>query len=158
MQDQFFAEFWQEASVSCPMGFSLSDPRERVRKNAVLLVSKVVNDHSCFYSVIRSRSLSLAHTQREGNWLHLLKGRVSKNLWIYVKTTTMIIELLRGLNVIIACESFSTCLVAQTVKNVRVIQGTWVQSLGWKDLLEKRMLTHSSTAWKIPWTEEPGGL
>ena len=36
---------------------------------------------------------------------------------------------------------------------------TWVQSLGWKDLLEKEMAAHSSIlAWKIPWTEEPGGL
>ena len=36
---------------------------------------------------------------------------------------------------------------------------TWVQSLGWEDLLEKKMATHSSTpAWKIPWTEEPGWL
>ena len=35
---------------------------------------------------------------------------------------------------------------------------TWVQSLGWGDLLEKEMATHSSIlAWKIPWTEEPGG-
>ena len=36
---------------------------------------------------------------------------------------------------------------------------TQVQSLGWEDLLEKEMATHSSIlAWKIPWTEEPGGL
>ena len=36
---------------------------------------------------------------------------------------------------------------------------TWVQSLGWEDPLEKEMATHSSIlAWKIPWTEEPGGL
>ena len=35
----------------------------------------------------------------------------------------------------------------------------WVQSLGWKDPLEKEMATHSSIlAWKIPWAEEPGGL
>ena len=35
----------------------------------------------------------------------------------------------------------------------------WVQSLGWEDPLEKKMATHSSIlAWKIPWTEEPGGL
>ena len=35
----------------------------------------------------------------------------------------------------------------------------WVQSLGWEDPLEKEMATHSSIlAWKIPWTEEPGGL
>ena len=36
---------------------------------------------------------------------------------------------------------------------------TWIQSLGWEDLLEKGKATHSSTlAWKIPWTEEPGRL
>ena len=36
---------------------------------------------------------------------------------------------------------------------------TWVRSLGWEDPLEKEMATHSSTlAWKIPWTEERGGL
>ena len=35
----------------------------------------------------------------------------------------------------------------------------WVRSLGWKDPLEKEMATHSTVlAWKIPWTEEPGGL
>ena len=35
----------------------------------------------------------------------------------------------------------------------------WVQSLGWEDPLEKEMATHSSIlAWKISWTEEPGGL
>ena len=36
---------------------------------------------------------------------------------------------------------------------------TWVRSLGWEDLLEEGMATHSSIlAWKIPWTEEAGGL
>ena len=35
----------------------------------------------------------------------------------------------------------------------------WVQSLGWEDPLEEGMVTHSSTlAWRIPWTEDPGGL
>ena len=39
------------------------------------------------------------------------------------------------------------------------MQEPWVQSLGWEDLLEKEMATHSSIlAWKIPWTEEPGRL
>ena len=39
------------------------------------------------------------------------------------------------------------------------MQETWVQSLGWEDALEKDMATHSSIlAWRIPWTEEPGGL
>ena len=38
-------------------------------------------------------------------------------------------------------------------------QETWVQSLGWEDLLEEGMESPSSIlAWKIPWTEEPGGL
>ena len=50
-------------------------------------------------------------------------------------------------------------LVAQTVKNLLAVQETWVQSLGWEDPLEKGMATHSSIlAWRMPWTEEPGGL
>ena len=49
--------------------------------------------------------------------------------------------------------------VAQTVKNLPAMQETWVQSLGPEDPLEKEMATHSSIlAWRIPWTEEPGGL
>ena len=50
-------------------------------------------------------------------------------------------------------------LVAQTAKNPPVMQETWVRSLGWEDPLEEGMATHSSIlAWRIPWTEEPGGL
>ena len=50
-------------------------------------------------------------------------------------------------------------LVAQLVKIVPAIQESWVQSLGWEELLEKEMATYSSVlAWRIPWTEEPGGL
>ena len=50
-------------------------------------------------------------------------------------------------------------LVAQTVKNPPAMQETWVRSLGWEDPLEKGLATHSSIlAWRIPWTEEPGGL
>ena len=49
--------------------------------------------------------------------------------------------------------------MAQVVKNPPAMQETWVQSLGQEDPLEKRMATHSSIlAWRIPWTEEPGGL
>ena len=44
-------------------------------------------------------------------------------------------------------------------KNLPVMQETQFQSLGWKDPLEKGIPTHSSIfAWRIPWTEEPGGL
>ena len=50
-------------------------------------------------------------------------------------------------------------LVAQSVKNTPAIQETWIQSLGWKDPLEEGKTTHSSSlGWRIPWTEEPGGL
>ena len=50
-------------------------------------------------------------------------------------------------------------LVAQTVKNLRAVQETWVSSLGWEDPLEEGMATHSSIlAWRIPWTEESGSM
>ena len=49
--------------------------------------------------------------------------------------------------------------MAQTVKNLPAGQETQVQSLGWEDPLEEGMAIHSSfLAWRIPWTEEPGGL
>ena len=45
------------------------------------------------------------------------------------------------------------------IKNLPAKQKTQVQSLGQEDTLEKEMATHSNTlAWRIPWTEEPGGL
>ena len=45
------------------------------------------------------------------------------------------------------------------VKNLPAVQETQLQSLGWEDPLAKGMTTHSSIlAWRIPWTEEPGGL
>ena len=50
-------------------------------------------------------------------------------------------------------------LEAQTVKNLPVMQGAWIQSSGRENPLEKEMSTHSSIlAWRIPWREEPGGL
>ena len=50
-------------------------------------------------------------------------------------------------------------LVAQLVNNTPAMQETWVRSLGREDLLEEAMATHSNIlAWRIPWTEEPGGL
>ena len=50
-------------------------------------------------------------------------------------------------------------LVVQTVKNRPAKQETRVRSLGQEDPLEEGMATHSSIlAWRIPWTEEPGGL
>ena len=54
---------------------------------------------------------------------------------------------------------YVTSLVAQTVKNPPAMQEIWVWSLGQEDPLEKGTAIHSSIlAWRIPWTEEPGGL
>ena len=50
-------------------------------------------------------------------------------------------------------------LVAQRLKRLPAMRETWVRSLGREDPLEKEMATHSSIlVWRIPWTEEPGGL
>ena len=55
--------------------------------------------------------------------------------------------------------SVRASLVAQRLKRLPAMQETWVQFLGREDSLEKEMATHSSIlAWRIPWTEEPGGL
>ena len=52
-----------------------------------------------------------------------------------------------------------TLLVAQMVECLPAVQETWVRPLGHEDPLEKGKATHSSIlAWRIPWTEEPGGL
>ena len=49
--------------------------------------------------------------------------------------------------------------VAQVVKSLPLMRETWVQPLGQEDPLKEGMATHSSIiAWRIPWTEEPGGL
>ena len=49
--------------------------------------------------------------------------------------------------------------VAQMRRNLRAMQETWIQPLGWEDPLEKGMATHSNVlVWRIPWTEEPGRL
>ena len=64
---------------------------------------------------------------------------------------TIAFDLLDNLNL--------TSQVAQMVKCLPAVRETWVRSLGREDTLEKEMATHSSIlAWRIPWTEEPGGL
>ena len=50
-------------------------------------------------------------------------------------------------------------LIAHLIKNLPAMQETWVRFLGWEAPLEKEMAIHFSIlAWKIQWTEEPGGL
>ena len=54
---------------------------------------------------------------------------------------------------------FANLMVAQMVKNLPAIRKTQVQSLGWEYPLDKEMTTHFSIlAWRVPWTEELGGL
>ena len=56
-------------------------------------------------------------------------------------------------------ESYGASCVAQTVNNLPAMQETQIRSLGYEDSLEKGMAIHSSIlVWRIPWTEEPGGL
>ena len=68
-------------------------------------------------------------------------------------------RVLGDLSVTLYHKSSYATLVAQKVKNLSSILKTQIQSLDWEDPLEKEMATHSSIlAWRIPWTEEPGGL
>ena len=54
---------------------------------------------------------------------------------------------------------YGSSLVAQRLKCLPAMRETWVQSLGWEVPLEKEIATHTSIlAWRIPWTEERGGL
>ena len=61
------------------------------------------------------------------------------------------------------CSNYCTVVlishVAQRLKHLPTMWETWVRSLGWQDPLEKETATHSTIlAWRIPWTEDPGGL
>ena len=59
----------------------------------------------------------------------------------------------------LVCLRLSGAQMAQMVKNLPAMWETWVPSLGLEDALEEGLATHSSVlAWRIPWTEEPGGL
>ena len=79
-------------------------------------------------------------------------------------THTHVLSSLLIINMYIINVYVRASLVAQSVKNLPAMQETWVQFLGWEDPFEKEMATHSSMphssmlAWKIPWTEKPGGL
>ena len=73
--------------------------------------------------------------------------------WYYYVILIVIIFIFQS------CMIIWATLVAQTVKNLPVRQDTQLRSLGQEDPLEKGMATHSSNlAWRIPWTELPGGL
>ena len=62
-------------------------------------------------------------------------------------------------HIFIFIHKYRASLVAQMVKNLPAMRETWVQSLSWEDPLEAGMATHFSVlAWRIPWSEGPGGL
>ena len=90
------------------------------------------------------RLLSVSHVSGE------IKECVIKKIKCYIKLY---------LKNIASYSFLRSSLVAQLVKSLPAMQDTRVQSLGREDSLKKEMATHSSIlAWRIPWTEEPGGL
>ena len=97
--------------------------------------------------VILSVNLKSSEHEELQLWKHMSVKQRSTSLVIremQIKTTT---------------HSKGASLVAQLVKNPSAVQETWVWSLGGADPLEKEMATHSSIlVWRIPRTEEPGGL
>ena len=81
-------------------------------------------------------------------------GKISRerSLWSRIFSTMFLFLLLLN-------NTLSVSPVAQGLKRLPAMQETWVWSLDWEDPLEKEMPTHSCIlAWRIPWTEEPGGL
>ena len=93
-------------------------------------------------------STSLVKTNMQIIYLHMI------SLFIYYKDTYYICVC-----VYIHRYTHIYSLWALTINNLPAMQKTWVQSLGQEDSLEKEMATHSSIlAWRIPRTEEPGGL
>ena len=97
-------------------------------------------------------------------WTHLLQ------IWYFFHICVSINTLESFFNIfwyeyVCMCLSLSiwsnsgASLVTQMVKNPPAMKETWVWSLGWEDPLEEGMATHSSIlTWRIPWTEDPGGL
>ena len=98
-----------------------------------------------FTLILWQLSIILFYHRQNNNWYWFLHILISHRL-------------LSQFSIIIALRQLLG-LVAQTVKNLPAMQETWVQFLSWEDPLEKGMDTRSSIlAWRIPWTEDPGGL
>ena len=77
------------------------------------------------------------------------------NIWASREALESLICLLTSFSKIIS----QTCLVAQMVKRLSTMREILIRAVGWEDPLKKEMAIHSSTsAWRIPWTEEPGRL
>ena len=139
------------------------------RLEAVSLLLTIVNDSSSPHNPFFVMTLILTHfpplfhhapheepatLRYYGSFLHTLLY-FSASTPMHLQHCCQVNSLLKNHNYFIIGPS----LVALTVKNLPAMQKTWVRSLGQEDPLEKGMATHSSIlAWRIPWTEEPGGL
>ena len=122
------------------------------RKSGIYLVQ-------CFSIWDYSEGEALGRPDQINFYLFLHPGVPMGKVYIYIYTSiylSIYTRLVVYIHTYTTDPGFPCGLV---VKNLPEIQKTWVQSLGWEDLLEKEMVTHSSIlAWRILWTEEPGGL
>ena len=111
---------------------------------------------SCTYSSPRTHTLSALLSPHGTILSHLSQIVLSSSVQIHLLSVFQRCLIVPDS----PCPFFSwSSMVAQLVKNLPAVQGTWVQSLGLEDPLEKEISTHSSIpACKILWTEELGGL
>ena len=124
-------------------------PEETQPQNVRLFWSThFTENQTCLIALEQVEFLSLISDHRGST---KERGRGGTPLWPLLFSNTLVLCVLAKL--------LGTSLVAQTVKHLPTMRDTWVQSLGWEDLLEKGVVTHSSIlAWKIPWMVEPGRL
>ena len=100
--------------------------------------------------------LPQAGLQQQKRLLTVLESRSLKSRRAELSLATLVENL--SFVQLLAAGSLAS-LVVHMAENPPAMQETWVRSLGQEDPLEKEMATHSRIlAWRIPWTEEPGGL
>ena len=148
----------QHASFS-PWGHKESDKTYQLKNSNTLLHKDVCG--SCDYECV-PECLGASLVVNHPAYQHFP--------WSLISPPSFTLLVLISLSCIFEpCHSFKGCalclsylrtsLVAQTVKRLSTMRETWVRSLDREDPLEKEMAIHSSTtAWKIPWTEEHGRL
>ena len=115
----------------------------------------------------RGSSHSRVHTHHlEGNetagsrliFLTPVPGQTLQQFFFPILTKAFLFHLF-DLKIFLYTDTILNFTCGSMVKNLPARRDTWVRSLGWEDPLEKGMGTQSSIlAWRIPWTEEPGGL
>ena len=126
----------------------------------VLLFSRVLPRCSCPEQVPGILELSHPDLSKASSKVHHKHHSPGQPSWSHHPPTGPLCHFLKQLYFFIWLYQVSgTSLVAQRLKGLPAMRETRVRSLGREDPLEKEMATHSSIlAWRIPWTEEPGGL